>query len=65
MSSEIPNFEIVVDTDGGISEIYKDGEKLSTVLPSICEARVDIDCAEGLNKIEIICYGDTTIKYRK
>lgn len=62
--TRLPEFEIVVDQDDYIREVYQDGEPLSEVLPSITSAKAIIDCTDDPNKIEIVCYGNVRIKYK-
>ena len=63
--TKLPEFEIVVDQDDYIKEVYQDGEPLSDVLPSLTGAKAVIDCTDDPNKIEITCYGNTRITYRQ
>lgn len=63
--TELPEFEIVVDQDDYIREVYQNGEPLSSVLPSLTGAKAVIDCSDEPNKIEIVCYGTTRITYRE
>lgn len=60
----LPKFEIVIDYDGVISEIYANNLKLSEILPTIVAAKAIVDCSDEPGKIEITCYGDTKITYR-
>lgn len=58
------DFEIVVDYDGAISEVYYDGQALSDLLPTIYKVNVSVDCSDAPNYVELRCYGEAKIVYK-
>lgn len=59
-----PVFEVVVDSDGAISEVFYGDTKLSDILPTIFKVDVGIDCSESPNYIDLRCAGEVKITYK-